>query len=109
MKKEIKIPFTKNGEFQAYPDYRTADWRANAAFKSTLTCIGYGRGRSSAVFIWRDIHWKEYSMFISNMSEVISNNELAYGKLDGYWNFVKKGTNYSLNFLGPNYVEDETA
>lgn len=82
----------------SYPTgYKMTDWRPNEPFEATFELIGQSRGRSSALFNWRDVEsGTEYPMFMSSLLDLIQNSNLLDGKVSGWWIAVKKGANYGI-------------
>jgi hypothetical protein len=101
-KGDYQIPFL-NGKFQSYGDSWNRDkieWRDNCEFEAKMKIIGYGRGRSSAVFDLEDQATKEqYSMFMSDTMHLIATTNLKKGCVSGVWTFCKKGTNYGIQYV----------
>ena len=62
--------------------------------------VGYGRGRSSATFIWKDEYDKTYPMFMSEMDRLIETITITKGYIGFHtWTIVKRGANYSLSLV----------
>ena len=103
-KGDYQIPFL-NGKFQSYVETwrgKQIEWRDNCEFEAKMKIIGYGRGRSSAVFDLEDQATKEqYSMFMSDTMHLIATTNLKKGCVSGVWTFCKKGTNYGIQYVGP--------
>lgn len=116
-KAPVKIPFEEDGSQMAYtsashdelPSYsyasgsyqKAGEWRDNYEFEATLTVESMERGRSAARFILRDEHGRRFTMFMTDMLELIQTAELiAYGHIDGRWTFQKRGANYGIKLIG---------
>lgn len=103
MKKIYQIPFCldKHGceIMQSYPETYSFGfkWKDNYVFQANLDIVEFGRGRSSAVFYLEDkVSGSRYSMFMSDMLDVLKNCNIQQGKVSGSWTFCKKGSNYGL-------------
>jgi len=90
---------SSNGTFEKYPIM----WKDNSVFYKKLACTGYGKGRSSVTFVFTDDEKITYYMFLSDLYRCI--RHLEKGTLSGYFTFVKKGTNYGIQYLGVNEVK----
>lgn len=76
-------------------------WRANVPFAATLKYIGYGRGRSSAYFIFEDRHGHQYNMFMTDADDMILRGiDLLHAQ--GTFSFIKRGNNYGIRFIRKN-------
>lgn len=117
-----KIPFHPiNGNLMTWPkEYvfggRNADgsytqlkpvWRDNYVFKAVLYLDRQERGRSAAHFILKDRHGTEYTMFMTDLVDVLNKAcvmEGAFCEYDGdteciisvRWTFCKRGQNYGV-------------
>jgi hypothetical protein len=68
----------------------------NKVFEETLTFSGYGRGRSSAVFYWKDSTGADYQMFMTDMDDLLNNKNIINRQVTGAWTFCKRGQNYEI-------------
>ena len=89
-------------------DYRIQPYTIkNFIFKDTFKFKGFGRGRSSAVGIFRNEDGTlSSSMFLSNVSDVILLGGCDLLNLSGYFTMCKKGANYGLKYLGETLPDD---
>ena len=124
MKKELFIPFDRNGNLLDY-SYRGLSteeeeickrdgkvehfWGRddtlrevfvpNFEFEDTLIFEGFSRGRSSVKAHFKSqFTGKKYEMFISDLGDVIKANYFIT-KLSGRFTFVKRGQNYGIRLL----------
>jgi len=73
------------------------EWRPNVPFEAELRLTTYGRGRSAVSFIFEDVSTGiQYSMFVSDFTEVVLKKDLKQGAVSGTWWVVKRGKNYGL-------------
>ncbi|VWC90391.1 hypothetical protein BLA17378_04526 [Burkholderia aenigmatica] len=98
-KGSYQIPFDTNGNQLGYPvTWRGIEWRDNEPFEDTLIYKGYGRGRSSAVLIFkRASTGTEVQFFMSDFDDIV--NCLLRGAVSGRFDFVKKGQNYGCKMI----------
>jgi hypothetical protein len=108
-------PFDANGCLMEYPgksrrvvwnvdqyeyegDMVDPDWRPVEPFRATLTLSGYGRGRSSITFYWRDEERRDWPMFASDMTALVMQEPMiALGCVrDGLWIPTKAGQNFGI-------------
>lgn len=68
----------------------------NRVFDDTLTYMGYARGRSSAVFNFKDSTGATYQMFMKDVDELLSSKNLIDGKVTGTWTYCKRGKNFGI-------------
>ena len=81
-------------------DYGKGDYEEdNAEFEAELFYDGYGRGRSSAVFYFRN----EDSTFRAQMFMSDFDNLLQKGinpsRVKGVWCYIKRGANFGMQFV----------
>jgi len=122
MKRDYCIPFDpKSGTPISYAGYDLTDeqeamcneqgellsdngnilWRANKPFTATMRYVGYGRGRSSAYFIFEDWHGIQHTMFLADADEMILRGiDLLHAQ--GKFSYIKRGCNYGLKFRSKN-------
>ena len=73
------------------------DWRPNAPFKAKLELVSYSRGRSAANFDLKDEQGQEYSVFLTDMLDILLEHSIVKGWTEELtWSFCKRGTNYGL-------------
>jgi len=102
MKKTYKIPFDKKGDLCYYPDsWRVAQWLDNWEFKATVTVIGYSRGNSAANFDVADEAGNSYTVFLTDMLEMLKHPDFNAGVLTATFTFCKRGQNYGLKLAIP--------
>lgn len=77
----------------------------NIPFYDKLELITYRKGRSAINFIFKSlINNTEHSMFLSDFFDLIINNKLINGVVEGKWIYRKQGMNYGLTYI---YEETE--
>jgi hypothetical protein len=76
-------------------------WRPVEPFRATLTLSGYGRGRSSVTFYWRDEERRDWPMFPSDMAVLVMQEpSIEMGCVrDGLWVATKAGKNFGIKRL----------
>lgn len=91
----------------------------NEVFAEEMRLLGFGRGRSSAVFFWATKDDRRFQMFMVDMAETIRlfgiakarkpaesvkarlwGEEQIIGYCRGRWRIVKRGQNYGLQPVG---------
>jgi len=76
------------------------EWRPNDPFEATLELVHSSRGRSSAVYIYRDIATNiRYPLFLSSVEFMLRHATIKAGQVTGVWQVVKRGQNYGLDML----------
>ena len=99
---DLQIPFTKDGRFLPYAEeWRELEWRENYTFDATMEVTGFMRGRSAAR--WRVVDKETsvvYDMFMSEFNDMMKQTTIKKGVVSGNWTFCKKGSNYSIRWLG---------
>ncbi len=101
--KTIKqAPFDKNGNLLGYDDHWRSEIRdVTEPFWASLVYSGYGRGRSSIVFKWKDIpNSCGYEMFVSDFNDLVMLDKFTCRAVHGWWQVVKKGANYGIKYIG---------
>lgn len=93
--KSYQIPFDRDGNMLSYPEAGSI-MKDNYEFVETLTYRTYERGRSSATIVWEDSKGKRYSMFLSDLDDLIRTVGLDKNKIKAKWTFGKKGQNYGI-------------
>ncbi|GLO66231.1 hypothetical protein [Oceanobacillus kimchii] len=68
----------------------------NRVFKEVLTYDGYGRGRSSAVFYFKDSTGATYQMFMTDMDDLLKHKSIMDQKISGEWTYQKRGKNFGI-------------
>jgi hypothetical protein len=97
--KIIQIPFYDGNQLH-YPSYTEVNWVDNFEFVDTLILQGYQRGCSAAFFaLESETTGKKYTMFLSDMLDVIKCSSIDHGKVNGTWTFCKKGQNYGVRLI----------
>lgn len=85
-----------NGEYIETPD--KAIWRPNEEVYLRLHYDGYGRGRSSVTFYWKDDNGHRYPMFLTDMNELLKQN-VGVSNIYGIFTYVRRGVNYGVKLL----------
>ncbi|MGJ4945102.1 hypothetical protein ACQR1W_31390 [Bradyrhizobium sp. HKCCYLS1011] len=108
-KGQYQIPFDKDGNQQHYaegswitgengrPQRVGPEWRDNAPFVTTLTYVGYSRGRSAAYFDFKDHNGKLVVVFLKDFEDMIPH--LVKGSVSGSFKFIKRGMNYGCQLI----------
>ena len=104
-----EIPFhPKTGDQMTYPENASRwdgvksisippNWRPNGPFKTKMEICGMERGRSAAHFTLRDDASKEYTIFMSDLLDVLKNHGIIKGWTEELtWSFCKRGQNYGV-------------
>jgi hypothetical protein len=114
--KDLHIPFDKDGNMLNwanldYPDidpspdrfsHSVCAWRDNTPFHDTLRINRLERGRSATKFIFISETTKiEYTMFGQWLVDALLAGGMGHGRITGWWDFSKRGANYSIHYLGP--------
>jgi hypothetical protein len=102
VKKEIQIPFGKDGNPLVYAregQYNLEKWVPNYTFDDVLTIDGITRGRSAAQFNLSGSDGRKYTMFMTDMFDVIKRADIHRGMIAGTWTFQKRGQNYGVRLL----------
>lgn len=99
LKKPYQIPFDENGNQIDWEGWSSTEWRDNYQFEATLTYRSYGRGRSSVTFYWNDADGHSYTMFLSDLDDILSKGKLDGNCVTGRWTFVKKGSSYGVKLI----------
>jgi hypothetical protein len=106
-----QIPFDKDGSLiryaypQNYPQSPQIIWKDNYIFKEVLTFEGFGRGRSAAYAVFRGQHSQTYTMFVTDLSDLLSRgndshtNTIIKGTFWAEWTFCKRGSNYGIKMV----------
>jgi hypothetical protein len=115
-KKLICFPFI-NGSLQEYSFYNLSDdeieriyngehiesqdgtiWKPNEEIYLRLHYDGYGRGRSSVTFYWKDDNGHRYPMFLTDMNDLLKQN-VGVSNIYGIFTYVRRGANYGVKLL----------
>jgi hypothetical protein len=100
IKKTYKIPFMPDGSVPHYADSHMTsyEWKeADYSFDGILIFQRCVRGRSAAYFLFKNKETNAmYSMFLTDMEEILSKRIIAMGMIGGRWKFVKRGSNYGI-------------
>ncbi|GAA1621014.1 hypothetical protein [Catellatospora bangladeshensis] len=102
-----RYPVDEHGNLEHYPSSvhtwqgRVVDngqlWSAgNEPFAAELTFVDGRRGRSAAVFEWRDAAGRVYPMFMTDLLDVLHHKVVERGVVRGVWQVRKRGQNYGL-------------
>lgn len=95
-KSSYQIPFNSKGDQLDY-GFHACEWRDNEPFEDTLTYQCYSRGRSSAVLKFERSDGTSVSFFMSTFDDLVPH--MVNGKVEGRFEFVKKGQNYGCKLL----------
>lgn len=77
-----------------------AEWRRNDLFAAVLEIEGFGRGRSAAYFEWSDGHGHVYTMFLTDMVDLLKRGTIKKGRTGNHlWNIAKRGKNYGIKLV----------
>ena len=121
MKKELFVPFDRNGNMLDYSWYGLTSeeeqkckeegrfeksgirsnyievFVPNFEFEDTLVFTHFSRGRSSVKAHFRSKYTEvKYEMFISDFEEVLKKSRIGNCHIRGRFTFVKKGMNYGV-------------
>lgn len=101
----IKVPFDRNGEVLHGDNTRWGcppyEWRDNYAFNDTLQFMGFNNMKTSVQAKFKSLtDGKSYTMFLSELERCININVIHDRKIKGVFTFAKKGTNYSVSYVG---------
>ncbi len=99
-KEELEVPFTENGDMIGY-NYHRCVLKPNYIFESSLTYVGYSRGRSSIKAIFQDESGKKYEMFMVDFDLLLKAKGLPK-PITGRWFFRKQGSNYGICLINEN-------
>jgi hypothetical protein len=73
------------------------DWRPNVPFEAKLQLEGYSRGRSAANFDVIDEHGRKYTIFLTDMLDILQKHGIVKGWTEKLtWAFCKRGQNYGI-------------
>lgn len=121
--KEMCVPFTKDGSLVEWTGYvlnqeeeskyyvnglyqsnvgnwhDSVVWKPNTQFNTTLFYEGFGRGRSSIKFEFKDSAGKRFYMFATDLNALIKHG-VPINEVNGVFEFVKRGQNYGIRFVG---------
>ena len=106
MKTPIQIPFDPiTGHQQHYPQVRYQRvsqpvepiWKDNHEFEATLTFRTFCRGRSAAYSIFADGKGQEYSIFLTDLADIIP--KMVNGVVTGTFTYCKRGQNYGTKVV----------
>jgi hypothetical protein len=103
-KKNYQIPFLPDGSvphyYGGYGQQNGVEWKdPEFTFDGVLVFEGYSRGRSAAYFNFRNRDTgAQYSMFLTDMEDILKHRIIALGMIGGRWGFVKRGGNYGIQF-----------
>lgn len=96
--KTEKEGYIKNGNHDSWTRtwVEPYDFRDNTPFKAKLTMSGYYRGRSAAGYSFKDDKGQEYTMRLRCLEDLLMRSRIVKGVTEGWFAFVKQGSNYSL-------------
>lgn len=76
------------------------DWRPNVAFNAVMTINSFSRGRSAANFNLVDANGIKYTMFMTDMLDLLQGTCLTMGTTECLeWCFCKRGQNYGIKLV----------
>jgi hypothetical protein len=109
MAKTYQIPFDKNGNQMHYPE---PSWlwnkdgtsrqipptlKDNYVFEDTLIIEDFSRGRSAAYIEAKSATTgKGFTIFLKDLLDIIKNETISKGVVQGKWTFCKRGSNFGL-------------
>jgi hypothetical protein len=100
---EYKIPFRQGSQLHwvgREDTYWGADeWRDNYAFTATLTFDGLTSGRSAKYFTLKDEEGHEFTMFSTDLLDLIQRGSINHGVVSERWTFIKRGQNYGIKMV----------
>lgn len=83
-----------------YEKARQRTWRDNYIFTATMTVVSMSRGRSAAYFHLIDERGKQYTMFMTDMVDMVKRARMiTQGVVTGRWTFQKRGNNYGVKLV----------
>jgi hypothetical protein len=73
------------------------NWKPNAPFKARMQLVSYSRGRSAANFNVEDEHGRKYTIFLTDMVDILQKCGIVKGWTEELiWSFGKRGQNYGV-------------
>jgi hypothetical protein len=94
---EIERKFGKDAVKEAERLKVGPDWRPNEPFRAVMEFVGMSRGRSAANFDLKDEHGIPYTMFMTDVLDLMKRHSIKKGKTDRLeWAFCKRGQNYGV-------------
>lgn len=104
-----QVPYDADGDLLHYvEEWRShlpdqVRWRPNDPFDAVLQFEGGERGRSAAVFRWRDVDTGvRYPMFMTDLTDLLREATLTAGRTTRLrWAVRKRGQNYGLALAAP--------
>lgn len=107
----MDVPFDKHGNQMHFAEpgevsyYKAHEWKPNCKFPATIRINDYSRGRSAAYFNAVDVNtMNKFTIFLTDMIEIIRTCKLDQGLVSGIWTFRKRGQNYGLQLVSPEPV-----
>lgn len=105
MAKKVQIPFDQQGQLihqdctrYGIPPY---EWRDNYTFQDTLRFDGFSNMKTSVQVKFTSLKdGKRHLMFLSEFARIILENAIHDGNVSGLFTFAKKGTCYSVSWVG---------
>ncbi|MFJ7369342.1 hypothetical protein MHB40_20565 [Lysinibacillus sp. FSL K6-0057] len=103
-----KVPFDQNGDLLRYDKWDSYEKKDNFEFEvSTAEFIGFERGRSSAISLWR-LDGREYPMFLTDLKDLLLKVRIEEGFISSPFNliftFSKKGSNLGVKLSENNFI-----
>lgn len=96
-----QLPYAspEENEGYGYGTYvRNVEWRENVKWEDDLKLDTYGRGRSSAVFLFTSMETgSQYTAFMTDSLEIFQHS--VKGKISGTFTCVKRGANYGVRLV----------
>lgn len=104
--KKPVAPFDPDGSLQHYPEHTYRDgerwapeWRDVRPWSTTLTLVGYARGRSAAYFLLKDKQGHTYPMMLADFTDLVMTRTSAAGVFSGWWAVKKRWQNYGIQAI----------
>ena len=103
--KNIRVPFDKEGNVLSCDNTRYGFpppvWRDNYIFEDTLKFVRFQNMKTSVHVELRSLRDnREYEMFLNELERCIRLNAISNAEITGQFTFVKRGTNYSVSYVG---------
>jgi len=94
---EIQQKFGKEAVSKSERITVPPDWRRNTPFEAVMELRSMSRGRSAANFTLRCDANKEYTMFMTDLMDLLQKHGMVKGKTERLtWCFCKRGQNYGV-------------
>ena len=103
--KPIKVPFGESGEMLHSDNTRWGrppfEWRDNFTFADTLVFYGFDNMKTSVHVMFKSLtDGKKYPMFLTEFERCINEDAIHDKKICGEFTFAKRGTNFSVSYVG---------